>query len=50
MTAEKWGKDLGILASITHCIHSVSKNERAVIILDQLDAYVGLWHILGMLY
>lgn len=38
MTAEKWGKDLGLPASITHCIHSVSKNERAVIILDQLDA------------
>ncbi|MFJ5771789.1 hypothetical protein [Psychrobacillus sp. NPDC093180] len=38
MNAEKWGKDLGLPASITHCIHSVSKNERAVIILDQLDA------------
>jgi hypothetical protein len=37
-TAEKWGKDLGLPASIAHCIHSVSKNERAVIILDQLDA------------
>jgi hypothetical protein len=36
-TAEKWGKDLGLPASIAHCIHSVSKNERAVIILDQLD-------------
>ncbi|MEW4194308.1 hypothetical protein Q0N41_11400 [Bacillus altitudinis] len=38
MTAEKWGEDLGLPASITHCIHSVSKNKRAVIILDQLDA------------
>jgi hypothetical protein len=38
MNAEKWGKDLGLPASITHCIDSVSKNERAVIILDQLDA------------
>ncbi|MEC0986407.1 hypothetical protein [Bacillus safensis] len=38
MTAEKWGEDLGLPASITHCIHSVSKNEKAVIILDQLDA------------
>ncbi|MGM0830245.1 MAG: hypothetical protein ACQEU4_18640 [Bacillota bacterium] len=38
MTAEKWGEDLGLPASITHSIHSVSKNERAVIILDQLDA------------
>lgn len=37
-TAEKWGKDLGLPASIAHCIHSVSKNESAVIILDQLDA------------
>ncbi len=37
-TAEKWGKDLGLPASIAHCIHSVSKDERAVIILDQLDA------------
>lgn len=37
-TAEKWGKDLGLPASVTHSIHSVSKNERAVIILDQLDA------------
>jgi len=37
-TAEKWGKDLELPASIAHCIHSVSKNERAVIILDQLDA------------
>jgi hypothetical protein len=38
MTAEKWGGDLGLPTSITHCIHSVSINERAVIILDQLDA------------
>lgn len=37
-TAEKWGRDLGLPASIAHCIHSISKNERAVIILDQLDA------------
>lgn len=37
-TAEKWGKDLGLPASVAHCIHSVSKNEKAVIILDQLDA------------
>lgn len=37
-TAEKWGKDLGLPASIAHCINSISKNERAVIILDQLDA------------
>lgn len=37
-TAEIWGKDLGLPASIAHCIHSISKNGRAVIILDQLDA------------
>jgi len=37
-TAEKWGQDLGLPTSIVHCIHSVSKTERAVIILDQLDA------------
>lgn len=38
-TAEKWGKDgMGLPASIPHCIHSVSKNQKAVIILDQLDA------------
>ncbi|WP_301107120.1 hypothetical protein [Sporosarcina sp.] len=38
MNAEKWGEDLGLPESIVHCIHSVSENERAVIILDQLDA------------
>ncbi|MEF2966732.1 hypothetical protein V3851_12900 [Paenibacillus sp. M1] len=37
-TAGKWGGDLGLPASIVHCIHSVSKFEKAVIILDQLDA------------
>lgn len=36
--AEKWGEDLGLPSSIAHCIDSVSKNQRAVIILDQLDA------------
>lgn len=36
--ADKWGRNLGLPASITHCIHSISKNEKAVIILDQLDA------------
>lgn len=36
--AEKWGEQLGLPASIAHCIHSVSKSEKAVIILDQLDA------------
>lgn len=37
-SAEKWGKDLGLPASIAHSLHSISKNENAVIILDQLDA------------
>ncbi|HHU52705.1 MAG TPA: hypothetical protein GXZ43_01305, partial [Clostridiaceae bacterium] len=37
-TAEKWGSDLGLPASIVHCMHSIAKDERAVIILDQLDA------------
>lgn len=37
-TAEKWGRDLGLPTSVVHCIHSISRNERAVIILDQLDA------------
>ncbi len=37
-TAEKWGMDLGLPASIVHCIHSIAKDEMAVVILDQLDA------------
>lgn len=37
-TAEKWSMDLGLPSSIVHCIHSIAKNEKAVIILDQLDA------------
>ncbi len=36
--AENWGKELGLPASIAHCIHSISKFEKAVIIMDQLDA------------
>lgn len=35
---EKWGQDLGLPASIVHCLHSISKDEKAVLILDQLDA------------
>lgn len=38
MTARKWGKDLELPDSIAHCLHSISKNEKAVLILDQLDA------------
>ncbi|EHL0041969.1 hypothetical protein G8B08_06465 [Enterococcus faecalis] len=37
-SSEKWGKEIGLPASIAHCLHSVSKNEKAVLILDQLDA------------
>lgn len=36
--AETWGVELGLPTSIVHCIHSFSKDEPAVIILDQLDA------------
>lgn len=36
--AEKWGHDLGFPASIAHCLHSISKDERSVVVLDQLDA------------
>lgn len=35
---EEWGKKLGLPASISYCIDSISKEKRAVIILDQLDA------------
>ena len=37
-TSEIWGNSMGLPASIAHCVHCVSKNKRAVIILDQLDA------------
>lgn len=37
-SSEKWGKEIGLPASIAHCLHSISKNEKAVLILDQLDA------------
>lgn len=37
--AESWSKeDLGLPASIAHCVHSVSKQRKAIIVLDQLDA------------
>lgn len=36
--SEMWGKKLGLLASIPYALHSVSKHEQAVLILDQLDA------------
>lgn len=37
-TSEIWGQEVGLPTSIAHCIHSISKNKHAVIILDQLDA------------
>lgn len=37
-SAKSWGDELGLSSSIVHCVHSISKNEKAVIILDQLDA------------
>lgn len=37
-SAENWGKELGFPASIAHCLHEISKDKRAVLILDQLDA------------
>ena len=35
---EIWGQELGLPNSIVHSLHCVSRNENAVIILDQLDA------------
>ena len=35
---EIWGQGLGLPNSIAHSLHCVSRNENAVIILDQLDA------------
>lgn len=37
-TAEYWGKELGLPASVAHCIDGISKNRQSIIILDQLDA------------
>lgn len=34
----EWGKDLGLPSSISYCIDSISKERKAVIVLDQLDA------------
>lgn len=36
--SERWGQELGLPGSIAYAIHCVSKNEKAVIVLDQLDA------------
>ena len=35
---DEWGKKLGLPASISYCLDSISKERKAVIILDQLDA------------
>lgn len=35
---EIWGKGLGLPSSIAHSLHCTSRNENAVILLDQLDA------------
>lgn len=35
---EKWGQELGLPGSVAYAIHCISKNEKAVIVLDQLDA------------
>lgn len=37
-SCEKWGQELGFQNSIVAAIHNISQNEKAVIILDQLDA------------
>ena len=37
-SCEKWGQELGFQNSIVDAIHNISQNEKAVIILDQLDA------------
>ncbi|MFR5858470.1 MAG: hypothetical protein ACLUJC_04490 [Clostridia bacterium] len=36
--SEAWGKELGLGASVSYALHSISKNEQAVLLLDQLDA------------
>ncbi len=37
-SAEYWGRELGLPASVAHCIDGLSKTKQSVIILDQLDA------------
>lgn len=37
-TSEIWASTMGLPASIASCLHCFSKNRRAVLILDQLDA------------
>lgn len=35
---ERWGQELGLPSSAAYAIHCISKNEKAAIVLDQLDA------------
>lgn len=35
---DKWGRELGLSGSIVYAMHCISRNEKAVIVLDQLDA------------
>lgn len=37
-STEEWGKKLGLPNSISYCLDSISKEKKAVIVLDQLDA------------
>lgn len=37
-STEEWSRSMGLPASISHCVDSISKDRSAVIILDQLDA------------
>ncbi len=37
-TSENWGSSMGLVASPALCIDAISKNSKAVLILDQLDA------------
>lgn len=37
-SCEIWGRELGFSCSVSYALHSISQNEKAVIILDQLDA------------
>lgn len=38
LNTKEWGKHLGLPTSISYCLDSISKDRKAVIILDQLDA------------
>lgn len=37
-SCERWGQEIGLPSSVAYAIHCISKNEKAVIVLDQLDA------------